>query len=775
MIRGIVKYLVFALVFLGFISAQGQELNQRYYYNGPLWQDFRKVLPYTDTSFFVATQSWAPANFSNYQTQVGIINKKGDLLANSTSVTNIISNYMSIGDINYASDNELIIGGSILGNNMILKLNDGNIDWSYAFSISPLNLTLNTYFDEVSPDNFIVGGYRIEGDYAFLLEINSAGEADSIVKFNASDSLSSIKSMKVYPANSSGYYVILNQDRTDLLTFWDSYFNIIKLNDTLGVEWNRSYYLESESDFSEVYDFLETDNSLVVTGRHNDAITFLEFDKSGNPGIAKKIIEGSDEQLGWGACLVPNNEGGFIIGTGVPSPTSTVNYQSILLDVENDGSINWAKRYNPEKNASFANLLWVEDTLIATGRVVANEANLGFWLTTQKGYEDCSYNLITEDLSSVNTIIQNHDLPVVMSTFPPFQASSALLSTRSDTAPQDSLCTYTSDVVFPGDANFDQTANIYDLLPIGIFYNSNGTERPNASTDWNGQWSANWGTLQIDGADIKHVDANGDGIINASDADVINDNYAKTHTSTLRMSSGLSPADGPEIYIEFPENVPEAIEFTSEVIFGTEDNPTEDVYGICFVLDYSISPAAIAEISFEPDPNWLGAPDSVLFISKHLEEAQRLEIGMVKTTGMNERQAFGPIGTVYIVTEDNILGRPISNEVIIEITDIKVVSNDETILPVSTRENQTVVTGLRDELINNQFAIYPNPTTDKIQILNSNVSNPVDGISIYNSKGDLVLDSKGTKEISMAIFPTGLYWIKVSTKNGIGYYKLLKQ
>ncbi len=206
-------YLTWLVILFSNLYAYGQDINQRYYYDGPLWQDFREVLQYSDTSYFVATQSWAPADLSSYQTQVGVINKKGELLSSSTAVVNIIQNFMSIGDINFATDNELLIGGSILGQNMILKLNNGSIEWSKALSTSPLNLTLNDYFAATSESTFLVGGHRVEGDYAFITPISLSGIADSTLKINNSDSISTIKSFDIHPALDGGYYVITNQNR----------------------------------------------------------------------------------------------------------------------------------------------------------------------------------------------------------------------------------------------------------------------------------------------------------------------------------------------------------------------------------------------------------------------------------------------------------------------------------------------------------------------------------------------------------------------------------
>lgn len=79
--------------------------------------------------------------------------------------------------------------------------------------------------------------------------------------------------------------------------------------------------------------------------------------------------------------------------------------------------------------------------------------------------------------------------------------------------PIDSSCVPTS--VYPGDANHDQIANHTDLLPIGIHFGETGPVRAGASLAWTAQAADGWGdSLVSTGVDIKHVDTDGNGIIN---------------------------------------------------------------------------------------------------------------------------------------------------------------------------------------------------------------------------------------------------------------------
>ncbi len=230
------KYVLMLGLFLGFgcNGLVAQDLNQRYYYDGPLWQDFRKVIPFNDTSFLVATQSWEPAGQGAYLTQVGIVNIKGELLTQSTVIVNIFQNFMTISDIGFDSNGDVIIGGSLLSNNMMVKISNNSVTWSKVLNGGLLNNTINDFLQETSPNNFVIAGHRILGDYGLITKLDETAQTDTFVRAYAPDEKSMMKSYKVIPSSKGGYYVISNFDRTDLTTFQESFFNILRLDDDLN-------------------------------------------------------------------------------------------------------------------------------------------------------------------------------------------------------------------------------------------------------------------------------------------------------------------------------------------------------------------------------------------------------------------------------------------------------------------------------------------------------------------------------------------------------------
>ena len=104
-----------------------------------------------------------------------------------------------------------------------------------------------------------------------------------------------------------------------------------------------------------------------------------------------------------------------------------------------------------------------------------------------------------------------------------------------------------SDYVMPGDGNNDGKANVYDLLNIGKGYASAGAPRPEASIDWLPQYAAKWPLCSNTGMNYKHMDSNGDGLINEFDISPIELHY--------QPIDGIDPVpptdDAPQVYVKF--------------------------------------------------------------------------------------------------------------------------------------------------------------------------------------------------------------------------------
>ncbi|MFN8394589.1 MAG: T9SS type A sorting domain-containing protein [Bacteroidia bacterium] len=88
------------------------------------------------------------------------------------------------------------------------------------------------------------------------------------------------------------------------------------------------------------------------------------------------------------------------------------------------------------------------------------------------------------------------------------------------------------DCVFPGDVDYDGTADLMDVLALGTGIGLSGPIRNNASLQWYGQVAQSWGGSIATGSNYKQGDTDGNGAINVNDTLAIHNNFGSTHSKT---------------------------------------------------------------------------------------------------------------------------------------------------------------------------------------------------------------------------------------------------
>ena len=249
------------------------------------------------------------------------------------------------------------------------------------------------------------------------------------------------------------------------------------------------------------------------------------------------------------------------------------------------------------------------------------------------------------------------------------------------------------DCVWPGDTNYDYIVNHKDLLPIGLGFGTSGFSRPNASFNWEGQACQDWGNVQLEnGIDYKHIDTNGDGMIDSNDALAITINYDKTHNPIL-----TTPNDNNSfISLETELTSSNIFEPTSTnfvvidlMLKENEDNQGLAAYGLAFDLEYNIPSnlASINNVSVHFEDSWIGSPNELLTIWKHLPEQNKIELGLTR------------------INHQNALGQGKVGEVIVEI-DIEVVTFDEIALDFTTSNIDMVLSNNTFVPVNENTATF---------------------------------------------------------------------
>ena len=332
------------------------------------------------------------------------------------------------------------------------------------------------------------------------------------------------------------------------------------------------------------------------------------------------------------------------------------------------------------------------------------------------------------------------------------------------------ICNY-NDCVLPGDANKDSTVNIFDVLSLGLAFNTMGEIRPNAVLDPILQAAFDW-SFSIGNLNYKHIDCDGNGLIEEADFAAIDQNYIPIEGKTELPED----AELPFISLKFEKDtlyIPpnqSSIQIPATLSIG----PITDLYGVALSLNYN---GAVASIETTYDENsFLGIADNILAKQKNLVEQQQLGLAITRTNqlGIN---GSGNIATVSFIVEGDIIeGRVIE----LELNDLKAINSSGEIIPVSTDENNSTVTIIADstlvhttnQLSKQQLEVYPNPTNEQINISISKAINLSEGrIEVFNALGQQV-HSQALNQHEMLLElknqDSGLYWVKIHTKTGIG-------
>lgn len=332
----------------------------------------------------------------------------------------------------------------------------------------------------------------------------------------------------------------------------------------------------------------------------------------------------------------------------------------------------------------------------------------------------------------------------------------------------DNFCTEKTekeDEVWPGDTNLDNIANHIDLLNIGLAYGEEGPARANANISWEAQQAEDWPGFFFDkDLNYKHADANGDGRIDRTDRAPIMEHYGLTHGPLPVFNDVPATDNDPPLYVDFtasPNPIPAGGTFQVPIIFGTENQPVNDIYGIAFTITFD--PAVIDPTSIEvvyPD-SWLGDTETdLLTLDRTLQDLGRIDVALTRIDKINVG-GFGTIASL-IGAIDDIAGK----ETTVGITEVVAITAAEDRVPVNGKE---VIVEFSDELkpetgyidLNASLNIFPNPTSSEV-LITTRFNYPIERIRVLDGYGNPTgLHVEGKNRINLQELPSGVYMLRI--------------
>ncbi|MCB0566090.1 MAG: T9SS type A sorting domain-containing protein [Phaeodactylibacter sp.] len=331
--------------------------------------------------------------------------------------------------------------------------------------------------------------------------------------------------------------------------------------------------------------------------------------------------------------------------------------------------------------------------------------------------------------------------------------------------------------VWPGDTDTDENVNHLDLLNLGLAYGAAGPLRPNASIGWIQQPAPDWQqTTPLSLVDYKHIDTDGNGLIDAADTLAIVQNWGLE-----AEGEGIPPADmefsrqlSTVLYVK-PDTVVLGLPAVFDVILGDESAPAENIYGLAFTIVYDTAAVEPGSASMTFGNSWMGQQSlDLLALSRDHYNSGRLDVALTRIDGQNV-SGQGVIAQLHITIQDVIFLRQSEYEMMLEIENVRLINNAEEWTEVVSQPSTISIGGTVSSTDNAapdaSLKAYPVPTNGRIFIHSPQY--PVQQVEVLGMDGRSLLIRKDTYELSVGELPAGPYLLRVWTEGGVSVRRIM--
>ncbi len=343
------------------------------------------------------------------------------------------------------------------------------------------------------------------------------------------------------------------------------------------------------------------------------------------------------------------------------------------------------------------------------------------------------------------------------------------------------------DCVWPGDTNNDGVVDVGDLLPIGLAMGQTGVPRVGGSQGWSPQYAEDW-SQEVNGVNLKHVDADGDQVISAADTAVVMANLGLGH----RLRSEVQNFTSFQMSLVGPSVVEPGDLVVLDLIAGANAVIVEDVYGIRwpFVYDNNIVDPSTVGINFGED-SWMSYDSPIMGVSVNDPETGMLQSAVTRTNGQGI-SGFGPIATVNAVIVEDVYGiRPDAGQATADESFTITFGGGEgavamsasghldavTVNPLTVRVNTQPaidVAGFTPDdariYLDGKLIAYPNPTGGNLTV-HLNGQQEFSALQVTDMTGRVLISEQGLatnhRDISLAQMPNGIYTLTITTEAGV--------
>ena len=336
-------------------------------------------------------------------------------------------------------------------------------------------------------------------------------------------------------------------------------------------------------------------------------------------------------------------------------------------------------------------------------------------------------------------------------------------------------------LVTPGDADDNGQVDHFDLLNLGLLYREVGPDRRLGLTgpveEYGIPWPASTPQSRVN---LRFVDCNGDGIIDAEDVSVIANNWYGDRDpfhlpyQVPGLSFGTVENEVP-LLVKGDSILPGQI---NEVVIalGTETAMATAAYGLAFTLEYDPDFIVPSSVEVSLDGSWLTTEEEDTWhLQRNDATNHRVELAITRTDG-NDLTGSGRIATLRFASRDEL---PDEGDVDFLFTSARLIDHRENIMLVSTPVSTVAVTsGGTTSTFDSQHPaakvrIYPVPAKERLMLETKDLV--VSKIQLLNIDGTVLKELPPSAEIEIGTLPPAVYLLRLLTPVGTVVKRWVKQ
>jgi YD repeat-containing protein len=359
-----------------------------------------------------------------------------------------------------------------------------------------------------------------------------------------------------------------------------------------------------------------------------------------------------------------------------------------------------------------------------------------------------------------------------------------------DIAAEDPNACVDEDCVWPGDTNNDGVVDVGDLLPIGLAMGSSGTPRLTAApSGWSAQYGEDW-YADLNGLNLKYIDANGDQVISSLDTQVVMANLGLQH----RLRAEQQAFTTFELSLSGPLNAEPGDHILLDIVAGNNVVIVEDVFGFRFSFDYDANSVDPASVNVEFDEgSWMSYDSPILSLTNNRQAEGTINTALTRTSSEGI-SGFGKIGTLGVVIVEDVFGfrgeyeGPISETAGDITTTISSGDNGQAMnaaghlnavrvnpYQLTIKKRPATEVGEFDPVeanayLDGKLLAYPNPTDGQLTV-HLNGQQQFSALQLIDLTGRVVRSEQGLntnhRELSLVDLANGIYTLTITTEDGV--------